>query len=278
MTAPTRGMQRGHAGHRLASARKRAVDPPCGGRHIARAAANREIHKLTRPLFTRDGCLRGARLTLPLTPGIVAFGAAYGAAAVQKGISLSDVLLMSAVVYSGAAQMVALEVWQESWTVGGILAVMLVSTAISARMILMGASLQPWLKDLPRFKVAANLFLLTDANWLISMRYRTDGGRDIGVLFGAGVMLWLIWLLSCIPGYLGGSLLGDPKRFGLDLVLPIYFATMLVPLWKGARSALPWLVAAAVALAFQALVPGYMYIVAGALAGAATGGLIRARP
>lgn len=231
-----------------------------------------------RPVFTRQGCVLGARLTLPLVPGIVAFGAAYGAAALQKGIGLWEVVLMSAVVYSGAAQMVALEVWQSAWTPGTILAVTLVCATISARMILMGASLQPWLDGLPRLKVALNLFLITDANWLIGIRYRAEGGRDIGVLFGAGVFLWIVWLVAAVPGYLAGSLLDDPRRYGLDLVLPIYFGTMLIPLWKGLRSAVPWLVAAAVALAFQALVPGYMYIVAGALAGAATGGAMRERP
>jgi len=49
---------------------------------------------------------------------------------------------------------------------------------------------------------------------------------------------------------------------------------MLVPLWKGARTALPWLVAGIVALLVHALVPGYVFIIAGALAGVAAGMLI----
>lgn len=217
------------------------------------------------------------RLTLPLTPGIVAFGLAYGAAALQKGLSLVETLAMSAFVYSGAAQMVALEIWRDVWSTGALAALAVVTATVSARMILMSASLQPWLREVPRLQTAANLFLLTDANWLIGTRYRAEGGRDIGILFGSGLYLWVIWTVSAIPGHLAGSLISDPKRYGLDLILPIYFIAMLVPLWKGPRSALPWLVSAAVALAVQALVPGYMFIVAGALAGAAAGAAIHER-
>jgi predicted branched-subunit amino acid permease len=49
---------------------------------------------------------------------------------------------------------------------------------------------------------------------------------------------------------------------------------MIVPLWKGFRPALPWAVAGLVALVVDALLPGYLFILAGALAGAATGALL----
>ena len=38
---------------------------------------------------------------------------------------------------------------------------------------------------------------------------------------------------SAIPGYLLGAFIADPKRFGFDLMLPIFFAAMFVPLWRG---------------------------------------------
>ena len=55
------------------------------------------------------------------------------------------------------------------------------------------------------------------------------------------------------------------------IVLPLFFSAMLVPLWKGVRPALPWAVAGCVALIAQRLAPGYVFIMAGALAGALTG-------
>jgi predicted branched-subunit amino acid permease len=231
---------------------------------------------MTRPpsLFTLSGCLQGARYTLPILPGIAVFGCAFGAAAVQKGLTLGEALGLSAFVFAGASQMVALELWGEAWTPATILAVMVVTGVVNARMILMGAAIQPWLATEPRLRTAVNLFFLTDANWIIGVRYHGEGGRDVGVLFGAGLTLWVAWVLVTVPGYLAGALVEEPRRFGLDLILPIFFSAMLVPFWTGWRPALPWAVAGVVALVVHAVLPGYAFIIAGALAGAAAGAML----
>src|SRR5829696_8491206 len=136
---------------------------------------------------TLDGALRGARLTWPLLPGIVVFAMAFGAAAAQKGMTLAEALTSSALVYGGAAQMVALEAWRETWTAAAVLEVALIATIINARMFLMGAALQPWIAGWPAGRTAASVFFLVDVSWLISMRYREEGGRDFGVFLGSGV-------------------------------------------------------------------------------------------
>jgi predicted branched-subunit amino acid permease len=141
-------------------------------------------------------------------------------------------------------------------------------------MVLMGATLQPWIAGWPAGRTAASAFFLVDASWIVAMRHRTDGGNDIGVFLGSGIFLWFVWVLATAPGYIAGALLPDPKRFGLDLIMPIFFVMMLVPMWRGIRAARPWAVAAAVGLAVYALVPGYLFIVAGALAGAFTGAFL----
>src|SRR5215212_2890849 len=125
----------------------------------------------TRSLFSLSGCLWGARATLPLLPGIVVFAAAFGAAAVPKGLSLAQALSVSAFVFAGASQMVAIELWRDAWTPSTLLAVILVTGVVNARMILMGAALQPWLAPEPKPRTALNLFFLTDASWLIGVRY-----------------------------------------------------------------------------------------------------------
>ncbi|WP_188312038.1 AzlC family ABC transporter permease [Salinarimonas soli] len=219
--------------------------------------------------YTPAGCRHGARLCLPLTPGLLVFGAAFGTAAAQKGLSLWEAVGLSAFVFAGAAQMVALELWREVWTPSTLLGIAVLTATINARMILMGASVQPWMRGAPLAPTALTLFLFTDASWLIGTRYQAERGNDLGVLLGAGVALWVLWVVSTVPGYLAGSLVTNPRAWGLDLVMPIFFAIMLVPLWRGMSRALPWAVAGVVALAVQALVPGYAYIVAGALAGAA---------
>jgi predicted branched-subunit amino acid permease len=199
------------------------------------------------------------------------FALAFGTAAAQKGLSLGEALGLSAFVYAGASQMVGLEIWQKVWSPTTVLTIMTVTAVVNARMILLGATLQPWLKDEPKLRSALNLFLLTEAGWLISTRYYNEGGRDVGVLLGSAAVLYLVWLLATLAGYFAGALVPEPRRFGLDLVMPIFFSVMLVPLWKGAKPALPWLIAGLVSLVVHALVPGYFFIAAGALAGVIAG-------
>lgn len=210
-------------------------------------------------------------MMLPVMPGVGVFASVFGAAAAEKGLSLTETLAMSAFIYAGAAQMVALQLWQSVWTPTTLLSVTIVTATINARMILMGAAMQPWLSAAPRGFNVVNLFFFTDANWLIGTRYHAAGGRDLGILMGAGMALWVLWVTMTLPGYIAGSLVSDPRRWGIDLVLPIFFAIMLAPLWRGARAALPWLVAAMVALAVERMLGGYLHIVIGALAGALVG-------
>jgi predicted branched-subunit amino acid permease len=228
-----------------------------------------------RPFYSRAGVVHGVRLALPLVPGVVVFAAAFGAAASQKGLSLWEAVAISAFVFAGASQMVALELWQEVWTVSALLQVMAVTALVNARLILLGAAVQPWMAGAPRSLNAASLFLFTDASYILSAPAREEGGRDIALLLGSGAALWIVWTLATIPGFLAGALVEEPRRYGLDLVLPIFFAALLVPLWRGWRAARPWAVAGAAAIIVQALVPGYFFILVGAVAGSVAGALAR---
>ena len=235
----------------------------------------------TAPVTWR-GALTGIRLVLPLLPGISVFGAAFGAGAAQTGLTLAEAVLSSGLVFAGAAQLVSLALWQQQWSLASILAITLVVFAINARLILMGAALHHWIKTAPPRWRWVSLFLFTDVNWIVGMRYHAEGGRDYGIFIGAGAALWLVWILVTIPGYLLGSLIGDPHVWALDMIMPIIFAIMLVPLWNGlsatGRSGLvalvPWSVAALVGLAIAHMIEGYSFIVLGALAGALTSALM----
>ncbi|WP_407518832.1 AzlC family ABC transporter permease [Methylobacterium oryzisoli] len=224
--------------------------------------------------FTRAGVLQGVRLSLPIWPSIAVFGAAFGAAAAQRGLSLAEATAMSAFVYAGASQMVTLEVWGRPWTLSTLLAAMTVTALINARMILMGATIQPWMRGTPLWRTALSLFFLVDASWLIGMRHKAEGGNDLGVLVGAGAGLWPLWVLSTAGGHFAGALVAQPRVYALDMIMPVFFAAMLAPLWRGIRPALPWLASGAVALIVQQLVPGYGFIAAGAVAGLITGVLV----
>lgn len=216
----------------------------------------------------------GLRLALPVLPGMIAFGLAVGSTAARKGFSFVDSLVMNVFVYAGMSQLVAMEVWPERVTIAALGALAFLCVVLNARMLLITASLQPWLGVLPPWKIYPALHIVVDPGWLIAMRYRAEGGSDIGVFFGSSVMLALAWMSATSAGHLTGALISDPRRYGIDLVMPIFFAAMLIPLWRGVRRGVAWLVAGAVALLVQYLLGGWWFIVAGAVAGSVVGGLL----
>lgn len=209
-----------------------------------------------------------------MVPGTVVFAAAYGTLAAQKGLAFTEAVLMSALVFGGASQLVALEVWTTPLTLATVVSLAVVTVIVNARFILMGATLRPWFGALPQWQAYAALNATVDATWLIAVRYRAEGGSDASVFVGAGLALWIVWVTSAIPGYLLGAVIADPKRFGFDLVLPIFFAAMFIPLWRGARRAAGWAIAGLVALLVSYLVPGWWFIVIGALTGSVVGAFI----
>ena len=226
------------------------------------------------PYWSWPGLLLGARMCGAMVPGTVVFAAAYGTLAAQKGLTLADTVLMSALVFGGASQLVAMEVWANPMTLGTVLSLGAVTAIVNSRYILMGATLRPWFGPLPSWQAYAALATTVDATWLVATRYRAEGGSDASVFLGAGIALWLMWVASAVPGYLLGAFIGDPKRFGFDLVLVLFFAAMFVPPWRGVRRAVGWAIAGAVALLVSHLISGWWFVVIGALAGSIAGAFI----
>ncbi|MBY0611984.1 MAG: AzlC family ABC transporter permease [Beijerinckiaceae bacterium] len=224
-----------------------------------------------RIVCTRAGMVLGARSMLPIVPSMAFFAIAVGTLAAQRGLSFGEFALMQGFVFAGVSQLVALGGWQDTWTLAALLGILAVSFTINSRMILMGASLRPWMKDQPFWRNALSLFALTDANWLTAIRYHEEGGTDVGHLIGSGLFLWVFWLAIGLVGYGAGSLIANPRAFGLDLFMPVFFVVMVAPLWKGRRHTLAWGIAGVVATILHAVLPGYFYIVGGALAGMTIG-------
>ena len=226
------------------------------------------------PYWTLPGLAEGAWRSTALLPGTAIFSLAFGTVAAQKGLSLADAVLMNALVFAGAAQLVALEVWTNPLALGTVASIALLTAIVNARFVLMGAALRPWMGALPAWQVYPPLLLTTDATWIVGMRYRAEGKGDASIYLGAGLAIWAVWVAAVVPGYLLGAFISDPRRFGIDLMLPIFFAAMLVQIWRGPRRAIGWAVAGAVALVAAQLVAGWWFVVIGAVAGSVVGGFV----
>ncbi len=225
-----------------------------------------------KPHWTFAAFREGVIATLPLMPGLFAFGMAFGTVAARKGFSLADALVMSGIVFSGVAQIIVVDAWPQQLTATTIFAVSVATFVICSRFLLIGAAMRPLLGRLPAVQVYPFLHFMVEPPWLLGLRYERNGGTDPGFIFGSAAACWVVWVVSTAPGFWLGSSVA-PYRFGLDMVMPAFFTAMLVSLWQGPRKAIGWAVAAVVAVAADLLLGGFWYVVLGALAGSIVGGL-----
>lgn len=214
------------------------------------------------------GTWLGFKRLLPLSMFVIAFGIAFGLAAVQAEMSKLEAVLMSALVFAGASQFAVLELMREEIP---LFAIMITTFAINARHLLMGASLYPWLKELPTVKRYSILTLISDANWAIAVQDYQQGERNLGIVVGGGLVLWMTWVIGTWLGLVLTQGIPDPQALGLDMVLGCFLLTMAVSGKKNLRILVIWATAAIVALLALWFLPPNSHVIAGALAGGLVG-------
>jgi 4-azaleucine resistance transporter AzlC len=224
--------------------------------------------RLERPRFTASGVWRGCVEIAPIAAFVIPFGIAFGVAASAKEIPPGISLFMSVAIFAGASQFAVLDLWYVPLPLATLALTVL---AVNARHILLGAALSPWLLQIPLMQRLAALLFISDANFAYAMSARDRGEADAGILFGSGLVMWIIWIASTAIGALAGSLLGDLSRFGFDAVMVAYFTAVVVGQWKGRSDLLPFVAAAAVAVIGRYVLPPGWPIIAGALTGGIVG-------
>ncbi|WP_028574439.1 AzlC family ABC transporter permease [Desulfonatronovibrio hydrogenovorans] len=225
-----------------------------------------------RIIFTRQGISNGFNKCIPLGLGVFAYGLVFGVLAVQAGMTLVQAQLMSLLVFAGASQLMALELWSPHLP---ILTIVMTTFVVNLRHILMGAAMREWLVRLSPGKTYFSLFFMTDESWALSVREMASGSRDAGFFLGSGLCIYLFWNLATLLGaataYWIDRYLADPSILGLDFAFTAVFIALLTFFWKGKAQIPVWLVAGLVAGIAFVLLPGKWYIIFGGLAGGLTG-------
>lgn len=209
------------------------------------------------------------RAMLPLLVGVVPFGAAYAVTARAAGLSLLETQLMSLLVFAGGAQFSAaglVAAGAGPWT--------LVATTllINLRHVLYGLALGAT-TPLAGWRRVLAAHLLTDEAFAVHV---TLGRGRSAFLIGAGATLFVAWNLATFVGAVFARWVPDPAAIGLDLIFPLAFLALLVPLLRGRvawavavlSGSLVWAVGTVANVGIAVLVAG----VVGAAVGAALDG------
>ncbi|MDP2621916.1 MAG: AzlC family ABC transporter permease [Hyphomicrobiales bacterium] len=206
----------------------------------------------------------GARDVLPAVIAVIPFALLIGALAAQKGLGTTATITMSATVFAGASQFVALGLWSEP---APILLIVAATALVNASHLLMGASLAPRLREFSPAKRHLCLFFLVDESWALAERRAREKTLTPAYYAGLMVPLYSVWVVFTAIGALAGAAIEEPRRFGFDFAFTAIFIGLIVALARD-RASLAVVAASGVAAALIHLVaPGPLPILAGSLAG-----------
>lgn len=206
----------------------------------------------------------GVAAILPAVVAGVPFGLLLGALATERGLALGEVGLMSAFVFAGSSQFVALNTWTMP---PAVVAIGLATLVINLRHVLMSASIRPRLAHWPAWLRAPALLLLADEIWAFAEARAAKGVLSPAFYAGLALPLYGAWLAATLAGAALGRLVEDPKTLGFDFA----FIAIFIGLIAGFRHRPGFTVTAVAAGGTAALVhltlPGVWSIAAGAVAG-----------
>ncbi|MEO4047738.1 AzlC family ABC transporter permease [Pseudomonas sp. CAU 1711] len=214
--------------------------------------------------------LQGARDMLPMLLGAIPFGIIFGSLAGAAGLSPWEAVGMSALVFAGSAQFIAISLLGG----GATLAVLLLTTlVVNLRHALYSASLQPHVRHLPtRWRAPLAFWLTDEAFAVVQHRYaELDASPHKHWYFlGAALAMYLNWQLCTWVGLLFGQAVPNIGAWGLDFAMLATFIGIVVPMLRNRPQVAAALVAGGVALACHAL-PYKLGLMAAACAGIAVG-------
>ncbi len=219
-------------------------------RHVPSAARRGESPLCASLGAGRGELLRGMIDTVPLLLGAAPFGLIFGAMAAPDGVSAPAALAMSALVFAGSAQFIALTLLAAKAAVPVIVVTTLV---VNLRHLLYAASLLPLVGRLPLRWRAVLGFWLTDETFAVVNRRRLLPAAPQGAglhwyFLGSGLAMYANWMAWTALGLWAGH--GWPwlGRWGLEFAMVATFTAMVAPALRSRPALAAALAAAALAL------------------------------
>ena len=213
----------------------------------------------------------GAKAIAPVLLALIPFGMAFGAKAIESGLSAIEALAMSVFVAAGAAQLAAIPLISADTSV---IIIVLTVLIINLRLMLYSASLAPHFGGLPLGWKGLLSYHLTDQAYMATIT-RFDGGETEEpdkrwYFLGVALAIWTTWQAATMLGvFLGGW---ASEGWSLDFVLPLIFIALALPAIKDRATAAAAL-SAGVAAVFAAALPLNLGLITAALVGV-LGGLV----
>ena len=217
---------------------------------------------------------QGMKAAIPIWIAFVPSSIAWGIAAKDHGLSLAEVILMSAWVYSGPAQFAVLGPLAEGKSA---LQVLIAGFLMNLRFLPMSTALAPFFRGVKRSQLLLASHVISASSFIVpyvqfqkdrapiaahpSSTQAPDGYGNLAFFLGVGVTSFLVWVTGTAGGFIAAF--GFPSGFeeALKFILPGYFTGLLVVEMKGRAMPLICLGSLAAALPGAVVSPGWGWLV-----------------
>ena len=217
---------------------------------------------------------QGMKAAIPIWIAFVPSSIAWGIAAQAHGLTLGEIVLMSAWVYSGPAQFAVLVPLAEGKSAATVL---IAGFLMNLRFLPMSTALAPFFRGVKRLPLLISSHVVSASSFIVPyLQFQkeraasggssmADGYGNLGFFVGVGATSFFVWVVGTATGY--GVALGFPPGFeeGLKFILPGYFAGLLVAEMKGWTMPLICLASIVTAIPGALFNPGWGWLVTAAV-------------
>lgn len=215
----------------------------------------------------------GLRATLPIMVGVVPFGIIFGALAAASGMPAWVAAAMSAFVFAGSAQFVAIGLIASGT---GLLLITLTTFLVNVRHNLYAATLAPHIGALPPRWLMPLAFWLTDETYVVAIQHFQTHRQSTykrWYYLGSALTMYSLWQVATWVGIWAGTRITDPASWGLDFALPATFIVMLLPQIRGRGVLACVFTAATLSIVLHGL-PYQSGLIVSVVAGAVVGAIV----
>lgn len=215
----------------------------------------------------------GFRDTFPLVVGAIPFGIIFGALAMSSGLSTWATAGMSAIVFAGSSQFIAVGLLTGG---AGPMVIILTTFIVNLRHGLYATTLGPHLRHLSQRWLLPLGFWLTDETFLVAaQRFNREDESQMKHWYylGSAVFMYFNWQLVTWIGILVGNNIPEAENWGLDFAMIATFIGMLAPLLVD-KATFTTVGAAGVMAIIARNLPNQLGLLVAALAGVLAGMLV----
>lgn len=174
---------------------------------------------------TESGARAGpVRMGVLISAAVGVVGVTFGVLADSVGLSPWQAIAMSLLVFTGASQFAVVSVMSAGGTEFAALGA---ATLLAARNTLYGPIVGQWINGSLLQKLGLAHFII-DESAGVGAAQSDPKSAKLGFLV-TGIGVFIAWNLGTAVGVLGGDLIGDPGKLGLDAAFPASFLALLAP-------------------------------------------------